>query len=71
MRYNPEGDRALNKRQTARLKRLSDFLAGGNRSRFLFELLVPAEEAELAALNGDKTAYDRELRPRLDGKSHP
>ncbi len=65
VRYNPEGDRALNKRQTARLKRLSDFLAGGNRSRFLFELLVPAEEAELAALNGDKAAYNRELRPRL------
>jgi Uncharacterized protein conserved in bacteria (DUF2090) len=27
VRYNPDGDRALNKRQAARLKRLSDFLA--------------------------------------------
>src|SRR6202041_1643871 len=41
VRYNPEGDRTLNKRQAARLKRLSDFLAGHGRSRFMFELLVP------------------------------
>jgi myo-inositol catabolism protein IolC len=65
VRYNPEGDRALNKRQAARLKRLSDFLATANRSRFLFELLVPAEKAQLAAFNGDKAAYNRDLRPRL------
>jgi myo-inositol catabolism protein IolC len=65
VRYNPEDDYALNTRRTARLKRLSDFLAGGNRSQFLFALLVPAEEAELAAPNGDKAAYNCELRPRL------
>src|SRR5437879_203056 len=28
VRYNPEGDKVLNKRQTARLKRLSDYLHG-------------------------------------------
>ena len=28
VRYNPEGDRALNQRQAARLKRLSDYLRG-------------------------------------------
>jgi myo-inositol catabolism protein IolC len=65
VRYNPEGDRALNHRQAAQLKRLSDFLAAGNRSRFMFELLVPAEKAQLDKLNGDKKAYDLELRPRL------
>lgn len=65
VRYNPEGDAALNKRQAARLKRLSDFLAARNRSRFLFELLVPATDAQLAALNGGHTVYDSELRPRL------
>ena len=37
VRYNPDGDRALNKRQAARLKRLSDFLAARNRSRFMFK----------------------------------
>jgi myo-inositol catabolism protein IolC len=65
VRYNPEGDRALNRRQAARLKRLSDFLAASNRSRFMFELLVPAEKAQLDKLRGDKKAYDLQLRPRL------
>jgi myo-inositol catabolism protein IolC len=65
VRYNPEGDRALNERQSARLRRLSDFLATRNRSRFMFELLVPAEKAQLERLHGDKRAYDLELRPRL------
>ncbi|HEX6120524.1 MAG TPA: DUF2090 domain-containing protein [Dongiaceae bacterium] len=65
VRYNPEGDRALNQRQAERLKRLSDFLAGRNRSRFMFELLVPAEKAQLDRLKGDKKRYDLDLRPRL------
>jgi myo-inositol catabolism protein IolC len=65
VRYNPEGDRALNQRQAARLKRLSDFLAAANRSRFMFELLVPAEKAQLDKLKDDRKAYDLELRPRL------
>jgi myo-inositol catabolism protein IolC len=65
VRYNPEGDRALNQRQAARLKRLSDFLAAKDRSRFMFELLVPAEKAQLDKLKGDKRTYDLELRPRL------
>jgi len=65
VRYNPDGDRPLNKRQAARLKRLSDFLAGHGRSRFMFELLVPPEKTQLDRLGGDKKAYDLELRPRL------
>jgi 5-dehydro-2-deoxygluconokinase len=65
VRYNPQGDRALNKRQATRLKRLSEFLAAKGRSRFMFELLVPAEKPQLEKLNGDNTTYDRELRPGL------
>jgi myo-inositol catabolism protein IolC len=66
VRYNPEGDPELNRRQSARLKRLSDYLHGSNsRSRFMFELLVPAEKAQLERFRGDKKAYDLELRPRL------
>jgi 5-dehydro-2-deoxygluconokinase len=65
VRYNPEGDRALNRRQAAKLKRLSDYLADRNRSRFMFELLVPAEKAQLERLKGDRKAYDLDLRPRL------
>ncbi|MGB6444978.1 MAG: DUF2090 domain-containing protein [Xanthobacteraceae bacterium] len=65
VRYNPDGDRSLNKRQAARLKRLSDFLAGHGRSRFMFELLVPPEKRQLDRLKGDGKAYDVKLRPRL------
>jgi 5-dehydro-2-deoxygluconokinase len=36
-----------------------------NRSRLMFELLVPAEKAQLDTLKGDKKAYDLELRPGL------
>src|SRR6266481_8200134 len=70
VRYNPEGDQVLNRRQAARLKRLSEYLHSKNSSsRFMFELLVPAEKAQLDRLKGDKKAYDLELRPRLMAQS--
>ena len=31
----------------------------------MFELLVPPEKAQLARFNGDKRAYDIQLRPAL------
>jgi len=65
VRYSPEGDPVLNRRQTARLRRLSDYLDGARRSMFMFELLVPPEKGQLARLGGDKKAYDLELRPEL------
>jgi 5-dehydro-2-deoxygluconokinase len=65
VRYNPEGDASLNQRQSARLKQLSDYLHGKSQSRFMFELLVPAEQAQLERLKGDKKSYDLTLRPRL------
>jgi myo-inositol catabolism protein IolC len=65
VRYNPEGDRALNARQSARLHRLSEYLHDKSNSFFMFELLVPPEKAELEHLDGDKKAYDIELRPKL------
>jgi myo-inositol catabolism protein IolC len=64
VRYNPEADPALNRRQAGRLKSLSEYLRG-RRSRFMFELLVPAEAAQLAKVGNDKRAYDRQLRPGL------
>jgi 5-dehydro-2-deoxygluconokinase len=64
VRYNPESDKTLNQRQAARLKQLSDYLHKTNRL-FMFELLVPAEPAQLEKLKGDKKAYDREMRPGL------
>ncbi len=66
VRYNPDGDQSLNRRQAARLRRLSECLHNDkSRSRFMFELLVPPEKAQLDQLKGDKNAYDLELRPRL------
>ena len=37
----------------------------------MFELLVPAEKAQLDQVNGDKKAYDLEMRPAIDGGSDP
>jgi len=65
VRYNPEGDAVLNQRQSARLRQLSDYLRGKSRSRFMFELLVPAEKAQLDRLRGSTKAYDLDLRPKL------
>lgn len=64
VRYNIEGDEALNRRQCGRLKQLSDYCRRSRR-RFMFELLVPATEAQLQRLDGDQDAYDRDLRPTL------
>jgi myo-inositol catabolism protein IolC len=65
VRYNPEGDQALNARQAARLKRLSEYLRGKSQSLFMFELLVPAEKEQLDRMHGDNKAYDLQLRPGL------
>jgi myo-inositol catabolism protein IolC len=64
VRYNPDGDEADNRVQLEKLKRLSDWLHGHDR-KFLFELLVPAEDFQLESVGGDGDRYDAELRPEL------
>jgi myo-inositol catabolism protein IolC len=64
VRYNPDGDAEMNALQTERLKRLADWLHEHDR-RFLFELLVPATDAQLESVGGDSNRYDAELRPDL------
>jgi myo-inositol catabolism protein IolC len=64
VRYNPDGDERENAEQLQKLKRLSDWLHSKQR-KFLFELLVPAEEAQLQAVDGSTERYDAELRPEL------
>ena len=64
VRYNPEDDPELNHRQLERLKRLADWLHENDR-KFLFELLVPATDEQLASVDGDTDRYDAELRPEL------
>jgi myo-inositol catabolism protein IolC len=64
VRYNPDGNAAGNREQLTKLKRLSDWLVEHER-KFLFELLVPAEDSQLQAVGGDTNRYDAELRPEL------
>jgi myo-inositol catabolism protein IolC len=64
VRYNSDGDPQVNERQLGRLKRLSDWLHEHDR-KFLFELLVPATDEQLASVDGDSDRYDAELRPEL------
>jgi myo-inositol catabolism protein IolC len=64
VRFNPEGDAEMNRRQAERLRRLSDWLRERDR-KFLFELLVPAEDEQLEKVGGDTDRFDAELRPEL------
>jgi myo-inositol catabolism protein IolC len=64
VRFNPDGDADMNKRQADRLRRLSEWLRDNDR-KFLFELLVPAEDSQLEQVDGDADRYDSELRPEL------
>jgi myo-inositol catabolism protein IolC len=65
VRYNPDDpDTEMNERQLGRLKRLADWLHENDR-KFLFELLVPATDAQLEQVGGDTDRYDTELRPEL------
>jgi 5-dehydro-2-deoxygluconokinase len=64
VRYNPGGDRAMNRRQAGRLKQLSEWLRA-RRRRLLFELLVPPERVQLERVQGDARRFDTEIRPGL------
>jgi myo-inositol catabolism protein IolC len=64
VRYNPDDDAETNRIQLERLKVLADWLHANDR-KFLFELLVPATEGQLASVDGDTDRYDAELRPGL------
>ncbi len=64
VRYNPDGDPVMNERQLGRLKELADWLHAHDR-KFLFELLVPATDDQLAGVDADGDRYDGELRPEL------
>ena len=64
VRYNPEGDETLNRRQTARLKELSAYCRSADQL-FMFELLVPATQAQMDRAQADKQSYDLQMRPAL------
>jgi myo-inositol catabolism protein IolC len=64
VRYNPEGDTDMNANQLVKLEKLSTWLHERDR-KFLFELLVPAEPAQLETVGGDEDRFDKEVRPAL------
>lgn len=68
VRYNPDGNTVDNERSVAVLLGLSRWLRDADR-RLLCELIVPAELAQLAAVEGDERRYEREVRPSLMRRS--
>lgn len=64
VRYNPEGDAALNQRQTSRLRQLSDYCRRVDQ-KFMFELLVPATTAQQDRARREQKSYDGQIRPGL------
>ena len=64
VRWNPDDSDEDKVAQGERLKKLGDWLHQHDR-KFLFELLVPASERQLALVGGDTAAYDTEARPYL------
>lgn len=64
VRMNPDDEPDDTQKQLERLAQLSAWLRSIGKP-FLYELLVPASDKQLAEVGGDKDAYDRDLRPAL------
>jgi myo-inositol catabolism protein IolC len=64
VRYNPDGDPAVNARQRAAILELSDHCHGRERG-FMLEVLVPPSPAQLESVEGDRERFDREVRADL------
>ena len=64
VRYNVENNEEMNRRQTGRLKQLSDY-CHQNGHRLMFELLVPMTVEQSDRLEGNQRLYDQHLRPSL------
>ena len=64
VRYNPEGKSDENKIQLEKLKKLSDF-CHQNGFKLLIEPLIPPTLDDLKNSHGDKSIFDREIRPEL------
>jgi myo-inositol catabolism protein IolC len=64
VRYDPDGDPAVNARQRAALRELSDHCRKTERG-FMLELLVPPSPSRLDAVDGDRGHFDRHVRADL------
>ena len=68
VRYNPEDDPAMDRRQESRLSALS-LLCQRSGRRFLVELVIPATGAQMQHLKGDAGAFAQETRPGLQQRA--
>lgn len=68
VRCNPERDDGALRTQAPDLRRLCTWLHARDR-HLLLELLVPAEDHQLARVGGDVRRFERELRPDLIARS--
>ena len=64
VRWNPDDDTETKDLQGERLARLGDWLHANGR-KYLFELLVPASDRQLALVGGSTADYDSHVRPYL------
>jgi myo-inositol catabolism protein IolC len=64
IRDNPDFDRGQREQQFARLAQVSTGLRGAG-VPLLYELLVPATDAQLGQAGQDTAVYDRDIRPGL------
>jgi myo-inositol catabolism protein IolC len=64
VRYDPDGDPAVNARQRTALRELSDHCRKTDRG-FMLEILVPPSPSRLEAVEGDRGRFDREVRADL------
>lgn len=64
VRHNVAADADKLAEQTERLALLSEWL-GSREREFLFELLVPPTEEQLAEAGGDVARFERDIRPEL------
>ncbi|HEY6307788.1 MAG TPA: DUF2090 domain-containing protein [Candidatus Angelobacter sp.] len=63
--YDPEASQDLNRRQSSRLRRLSEYLHDKSRSLLMLELLVRAQNARPERVTMEKEAYDPEDRAAM------
>lgn len=64
IRYNPEDNQNINKKQQQKLKILREYCQQHG-YKFLLEPLIPPTEDQLKKVNNDQKLYDEELRPDL------
>ena len=64
VRWNPDDEPAVKREQAERLRRLGEWLHARGR-KYLFELLIPPTERQLALVGGEVGDYDVHLRPGL------